>query len=88
MSDSSESLLRDSFRNLEVSPDFTEAVLDMQDGSKLQFCHRVDVRRVKCFGPESTAAADILTRVRTFRLNAKHLEVEFDDGSSWEAKFR
>lgn len=88
-----EEFLRRSFVALEVNGEFTEAVLQMQDDSRLCFCHRVGERWAKAVGPdqtdnERTRAGEILSRMALFRLNAKHLEVHFADGSRWEAPFR
>jgi len=33
-------------------------------------------------------ACQVLPLIALFRLNAKHLEVEFADGGRWEAPFR
>jgi len=88
-----EELLRQSFVSLEVNGEFTEAVLLMQDGSQLCFCHRVGERWAKAVDAGavesgSTLAGRVLSLVSLFRLNAKHLDVRFDDGSRWEAPFR
>src|SRR5262249_957808 len=88
-----EELLRQSFVSLEVNGEFTEAVLLMQDGSRLCLCHRAGERWAKAVdaraaGSEPTLADQVLSLVSLFRLNAKHLDVRFDDGSRWEAPFR
>jgi hypothetical protein len=82
--------LRQSFRTLKASDDFSEAVLGMQDGSTLQFRHRVGERWVRAGGAASPAsrADKILATIAGFRLNGKHLEIWFEDGSRWEARFR
>jgi hypothetical protein len=33
-------------------------------------------------------AGEALSRITLFRLNAKHLDVQFSDGSRWETRFR
>jgi hypothetical protein len=88
-----EEVLRGSLASLEVSGDFTEAVLTMRDGSRLCFCHRVGERRAKAVGAsggveDAGLAGQVLPLVAMFRLNAKHLDVQFNDGSRWEARFR
>jgi hypothetical protein len=86
-------LLRQSLTGVETNGEFTEAVLTMRDGSRLCFCHRVGERWAKAVGAagaegEPGLAGQVLAPVALFRLNAKHLEVEFTDGGRWEARFR
>ena len=74
-----------------VNPDFSEAVLTLYDGSQLCFCHRVGERWVKAVGPkgreaEAGSAGELCAAVTMFRLNAKHLEIQFDDGSRWDER--
>lgn len=88
-----EEFLRQALVGLKVNDEFSEAELRMRDGSRLRFCHRVGERWVKAERPEqivgeSCLAAEVLARMAMFRLNAKHLEIEFADGSRWEAPFR
>jgi len=88
-----EELLRDSFVSLEVNEQFTEAVLRMRDGSRLCCCHRVGERWAKAVdaggaGSDACLAGQVLSRISLFRLNGKHLDVQFDDGSRWEAPFK
>jgi hypothetical protein len=89
---SGEDFLRRAFVSLEVGEDFTAAGLLMGDGSRLEFCHRVGERWARAAGPgdaagEASLAGQVLARVARFRLNRRHLEVWFDDGSRWEALF-
>lgn len=68
---------------------FAEAVLRLRDGSRLCFCHRVGERWAKAVGPEGREdeaglAGSLLAAIAKFRLNAKHLDVEFADGSRWD----
>ena len=35
----------------------------------------------------ASVAAQVLHRIARFRLNGKHLDVQFSDGSRWEARF-
>jgi hypothetical protein len=82
-----EECLRKSFVALEVNGEFSEAVLQMGDGSRLHFCHRVGERWVKAEGDDAGMAGAVLARIARFRLNARHLDVQFEDGSRWEAGF-
>jgi hypothetical protein len=88
-----ETILRRALVSLEANDTFSEAVLLLADGSRLRFCHRVGERWAKAEradGTEAggTLAAGVLATVATFRLNAKHLDVQFQDGGRWEARFR
>jgi hypothetical protein len=85
-----EELLRKSFVYLEVNGDFSQATLSMRDGSWLRFCHRVDERWVKSESPgmvgsDVALAGQVLVLISFFRLNTKHLDVLFTDGTRWEA---
>ena len=85
-------VLRGAFVSLEVNEDFSEAVLLLQDDSRLCFRHRVGERWVRAIdvpeaGGETTFAGQVLSLIGLFRLNAKHLDVQFQDGSCWEARF-
>ena len=86
-------LLRQSLSGVEANGEFTEAVLTLRDGSRLCFCHRVGERWARALGPggaegEPGLAGQVLALIALFRLNAKHLEVEFSDGARWEVRFR
>ena len=88
-----EEFLRHAFVGIEVDGAFAEAVLTLRDGSRLAFCHRVGERWAKAVGPASAEAqagmaGEVLSRIALFRLNAKHLDVQFSDGSRWETRFR
>jgi hypothetical protein len=85
---SDDSLLRSSLVSVEVNDAFTEAVIGMRDGSKLLFRHRVGERWVEAEGAGESQAAQALSRIARFRLNGKHLDIRFQDGSRWEACFR
>jgi hypothetical protein len=85
-------LIRESFVGVEVNEDFSEAVLTMRDGSRLCFCHRVGQRWARAVasgerGGEAALADRVLALLALFRLNARHLDVQFADGSRWEARF-
>jgi hypothetical protein len=85
-------ILRDGIRSVEVDASFSEAVVTLSDGSRLCFCHRVGERWAKAFRGQDeskcNAAEGLLNQTAMFRLNAKHLDVHFDDGSRFERKFR
>ncbi len=86
-------LLRQSLSGVEANADFTEAVVSLRDGSRLCFCHRVGKRWARAVGTsgaegEPGIAGQVLAVILRFRLNAKHLEVEFPEGERWEARFR
>ncbi len=81
--------LRAALVSLETDLRFTEAVVTFRDGSRLCFCHRVGERWAKALGAEGReeelgVAGELLEAIRMFRLNARHLDVSFDDGSRWE----
>ena len=84
---SKEKVLRDSFVSIKTDARFTEAVVTLRDESLLYFCHRVGERWAKAVRPEGNeggCSQELLDAIRMFRLNAKHLEILFDDGSCWE----
>ena len=85
----SEEEFRLAFASLELNEDFTEAVLTMRDGSRLYFCHRVGERWAKATGSGEAegVAGQLLPLIGMFRLNGKHLDIQFQDGSRWEARF-
>jgi hypothetical protein len=90
---SGEEFLRTSFAAVEVSADFSEAVVTMRDGSRLCFCHRVGERWAKAVGPPEAESApglasSALAQIVLFRLNAKHLDVQLADGGRWEVRFK
>jgi hypothetical protein len=82
-----EAFLRDALVTLEVNEAFSEAVLGLRDGSRLHFRHRVGERRAWATGLGGDAGR-VLAAIALFRLNGKHLDVSFQDGSRWEALFR
>ena len=59
----------------------------MRDDSRLCFCHRVGERRAKAEGAEGGLAGRMLPLIALFRLNARHLDVQFGDGTRWEMRF-
>ena len=79
-------LLRQALTGVETNAEYTEAVVTLRDGGRLCFCHRVGERWVRAVGPG--LAGQVLASITVFRLNAKHLEIQFADGGRWEAPFR
>jgi hypothetical protein len=68
-----------------VNAAFTQAVLFFADGSYAQFEHTGRENRwAKASAPQSLADR-VCQALRHFRLNAKHLQLYFEDGS--EAEF-
>ena len=81
--------LRAVLSHVEANETFSEAVLRFRDGSRLCFCHRVGERWAKAVGHErremeAGLAGELLAAITTFRLNAKHLDITFEDGSRWD----
>ncbi len=86
-----EETLRTALLTVEANESFSEAVLRFRDGSRLCFCHRVGERWAKAVGPEQREtepglAGELLAAMTMFRLNAKHLDIEFEDGSRWDER--
>ena len=84
--------LRQAFVEVEVNADFSEAMLRLHDESRLHFCHRVGERWAKALPatervPSAGLAELVVARIAGFRLNAKHLDIQFADGSRWEIAF-
>ena len=89
MSATSEETLRRALWTVEADEIFTEAVMRFHDNSRLCFCHRVGERWAKAVGPEGREdeagqAGELLSEMTMFRLNAKHLDIQFADGSRWD----
>lgn len=85
--------LRTAVLSAEVNETFTEAVLRLSDESRLCFCHRVGERWAKALGPEEMEpeaglAGEVLAEIQQFRLNARHLEILFQDASRWDEPLR
>ena len=75
------------FCSIETDDVYSEAVISLNDSSLLCFCHRVDERWAKAIGPVGTGsgcAEELLDAIQMFRLNAKHLQIFFNDGTTWE----
>ena len=85
-------VLTKAFASLQTNDTFSETVVSLSDESQLCFCHRVDKRWAKAIHPgaredDSGLAGKLLAAISIFRLNAKHLDIQFDDGSRWEKRF-
>jgi hypothetical protein len=90
---SGEERIRAAMVSLETDQPFSEAVLLLRDGSRLCFRHTVSERWAKAVAPDEAqsevgVAGEVLSLISMFRLNAKHLDVQFTDGSRWEWRFR
>ena len=68
----------------EPNPAFTKATLNFTDGSHLDFEHTSRSNRWARASAESTIADEVGRTLRQFRLNAKHLQLFFEDGSTVE----
>ena len=66
------------------NPAFTEATLHFTDGSELRFEHTSRTNRWARASAPGTIADEICIALRQFRLNAKHLQLFFDDGTDAE----
>ena len=87
LSMTSEEFLRRDLLTVEANDNSTEAVMLFHDNSRLCFCHRVDERWAKAVGPDNREedagfAGELLSAMTMFRLNAKHLDIQFEDGVS------
>ena len=85
----SEETLRSGLLTVVANENFTEAVMLFHDNSRLCFCHRVGERWAKAVGSgqpedETGFAGELLSAMTMFRLNAKHLDIQFVDGSRWD----
>jgi hypothetical protein len=67
-----------------ANAEFTQAVLYFKDGSFLQFEHKGRDKRWARPSTDDTTAATVCEALRLFRLNAKHLQLFFEDGSDAE----
>ncbi|MBI3832441.1 MAG: hypothetical protein HY291_23150 [Planctomycetes bacterium] len=79
------------FAGLDTKAPFAEAIVTFADGSRLFFCHRVGERWARALGKEDTGPAfgtadAMLKAMALFRLNSKHLDITFADGSRWEQR--
>jgi len=89
MCTTSEQSLRAELLTAEANENFSEAALHFSDDSRLYFCHRVDERWAEAAGAggsddQTGLAGELLSAITMFRLNAKHLDIQFQDGSRWD----
>ena len=69
-----------------ANPEFTEAALFFTDGSHLTFVHSSRANRWSRPSTNGTIADAVCRALSQFRLNAKHLQLFFEDGSDVEFK--
>ncbi|MBS13477.1 MAG: hypothetical protein CME19_18000 [Gemmatimonadetes bacterium] len=66
-----------------VNDEFTQAALFFEDESRLEFEHTPTSRWAKS-STEGSMADEVCRSLQSFRLNAKHLQLFFTDGSNAE----
>jgi len=69
-----------------ANAEFTEAAVFFKDGSHLTFMHTSRATRWARPSTDGTIADSVCRAMRQFRLNAKHLQLFFEDGSDVEFK--
>lgn len=67
-----------------VNAAFNQALLFFNDGSYLQFEHTSRENRWAKPSADGTVADEVCRALQQFRLNAKHLQLFFQDGSDAE----
>lgn len=67
-----------------ANPDFTQAILVFTDGSRLLFEHSSRANRWARASAADSLADHCCQAIQQFRLNAKHLQLYFTDGSDLE----
>lgn len=67
-----------------ANPTFTQAILLFTDDSRLLFEHSSRANRWASASSADTLADSCCQALHHFRLNAKHLQLYFDDGSDVE----
>lgn len=67
-----------------ANPGFTQAILVFSDGSRLLFQHSSRADRWARASLTDTMADNCCQALQQFRLNAKHLQLYFGDGSDLE----
>jgi len=68
----------------DADADFKRAALFFRDGSFIEFEHSSRDTRWARASADGTIADKVNQRIRIFRLNAKHLQLFFEDGSDAE----
>jgi hypothetical protein len=76
--------IRDQAIRSVANADFNRALLFFSDGSQLRFEHTSRQNRWAKASDEGTLAETFCLSLTQFRLNAKHLELFFKDGSTAE----
>jgi len=69
-----------------ANAEFTQAAVFFKDGSHLTFEHSSRGNRWARPSADGTTAGAVCQSIRQFRLNAKHLQMFFEDGSNIEFK--
>jgi len=67
-----------------VNAAFNHAMLEFSDGSHLQLEHTSRANRWARASADATIADEICRSIFQFRLNAKHLQLFFEDGTNVE----
>jgi hypothetical protein len=67
-----------------ANAEFNEAAVFFNDGSFLQFEHKGRDKRWARPSADDTTAGQVCRSLHQFRLNAKHLQLFFEDGSDIE----
>ena len=67
-----------------VNAVFNHAALEFSDGSHLEFEHSTRANRWARASADATIADEVCRSIFQFRLNAKHLQLFFEDGSNVE----
>ncbi len=67
-----------------ANAEFNQAALFFEDGSYLQFEHTSRTNRWARASSDRNMADTLCRSLRLFRLNAKHLQLYFEDGSDAE----
>jgi hypothetical protein len=75
---------REVFSRYVANAEFNEAAVFFSDGSFLQFEHKGRDKRWARPSTDDSTAGQVCRALRQFRLNAKHLQLYFEDGSDSE----
>jgi hypothetical protein len=67
-----------------VNASFNHATLDFTDGSRIEFEHTSRSNRWARASADATIADEVCRAVSGLRLNAKHLQLFFEDGTNAE----
>jgi hypothetical protein len=76
--------IRKTVTRYQVNAEFNHAFLHFEDGSYLEFEHSSRASRWARASTADTMADKICLALSQFRLNAKHLQLFFQDGSDVE----